>query len=190
MGLFGKKKEEEPEILGFGFPAAEKRKEVEGVTSLAPPPPPEEPITAAPPTAPTAPIEPAAPKPGLKPEPITPTAPEPMQAAPQPKAAEGLPSLERRPIMPMTMPEEIEAPRAPSIQRLRPHVFLKISKYKEVMSSIDKVMSHIKDLKKTLSNIKDVEEKEAIKIKESEALLLKLEEVAGVFDKIFSSPEK
>ena len=38
MGLFGKKKKEEikPEELGYGFPATEKRKQVEGVTALGP----------------------------------------------------------------------------------------------------------------------------------------------------------
>ena len=171
MGLFGKKKKEEPpESLGFGFPATEKEKEIEGVTSLTPPPP----------------KEPIAPEPIAAPEPEMP-APKPM--APAPARAMPEPMLEPRPA-PTAMPEEIMAPRAPTITKLRPHVFLKINKYKEVMSSIDRVMNHIKDLKKSLDNIRDIEEKEALKIKESESVLNSLEEVAGVFDKIFSNPEK
>jgi len=191
MALFGKKKKkEEPESLGFGFPAAEKRKEIEGVTSFNQNMPPAPPKTAAPEQpAPTTPKTAMPAPPPAMPTPAPIEAPA-ATAAPAIPAKPTGPTLEKRPVVPMAMPEEIQAPRAPSIQRLRPHVFLKISKYKEVMGSIDKIMAHVKDLKKSLSNMKEIEEKESMKIKESEALLVKLEQVATTFDKIFSSPEK
>jgi hypothetical protein len=110
--------------------------------------------------------------------------PQPMQMQPME------PALASRPVSPMTMPEEIESPKAPAIQRLRPHVFLKISKYKEVMTSIDKITNYIKDLKKSLKNIRDAEEKEITKVKENDDVLLKLDEIASVLDRIFSNPEK
>jgi len=190
MGLFDRKKKDDvtPESLGFGFPATEKRREVEGITPMAPPAPGEAPAPKAPaPAAQQAPIMPAPEPIQAKPaQPLPMPAPEPIAEAP----AKAFPALEARPMVPVTMPEDIQAPRAPTIQKLRPHVFLKISKYKEVMSSIDSVMNHIKDLKKSLGNVRDIEEKESIKIKESESVLAKLEEVASVFDKIFSNPEK
>ncbi len=188
MALFGKKKKEDltPDSLSFGFPAAEKKKDIRLTT---PPAPPEIKPEAPQPVQNTQQIQPI-PVPEQPPQ-TQPQAPPQVQPQPvmeQPRPVE--PVLEKRPIIPMTMPEEIKAPRAPSIQKLRPHVFLKISKYKEVMSSIDRIMDHIKDLKKTLKNMKEVEEKETLKLKESDGIILKLEEVANVFDKIFSNPEK
>ncbi len=177
MGLFGKKKKEiNPEDVNFGFPATSQRREVEPVT---PPLPNEQPL---PP-----PIQ----KPTIpQPQPIQmPQQPQP-QPVQQPQPQPELPKLAERPVVPVTTPDEIDAPSAPVIQKLRPHVFLKISKYKEVMSSIDRILIHIKDLKKSLRNMKEVEEKEAQRIKDNEDLLIKLEEIANTFDKIFSNPEK
>lgn len=202
MALFGKKKKKEDDVkkLGFGFPATEKKRESdrEGITPITKPvpPPPEaaprqpaaqpQPVRA--PEAPARQLPPPEPTKAPAPAPTPAPAPAPRTPAPAVKP-EVKPVLEARPAAP-TMPERIEAPRAPAISKLRPHVFLKISKYKEVMSNIDKIMEHIKGLKSSLKNIKEVDEKESIKIKESDELLVKLENVAKVFDKIFSNPEK
>lgn len=205
MALFGKKKKEDVDVesLGFGFPATDKKRtedDREGITPIrkAAPPPPPEPVRA--PKAPAQPMPPPEATPKAKPAQApapTPAPPAPRAQAPpaekvprQPAAKPEIePVLEARPPA-ATRPEAIEGPRAPAISKLRPHVFLKISKYKEVMSSIDKIMEHIKGLKNSLKNIKEIDEKEAIKIKQSDELLAKLEEVARVFDKIFSNPEK
>ncbi|MBD3312119.1 hypothetical protein GF352_01535 [archaeon] len=205
MALFGKKKKKEDDVkkLGFGFPATEKRQESdrEGITPITKPvPPPPEPapqprqpaVQPQPVRAPEAsrPLPPPEPAKAPAPAPTPAPKPAPVPRTPAPAAKpEVKPVLEARPAAP-TMPEKIEAPRAPAISKLRPHVFLKISKYKEVMSNIDKIMEHIKGLKSSLKNIKEVDEKESIKIKESDELLVKLENVAKVFDKIFSNPEK
>lgn len=189
MGLFGKKKEEvTPESLGFGFPASERREELD--LELPDAPESESNFNELPP----APVQKQVP-PQMMQQPMMAQqqrpAPVPIPVMAQPmQPRQDLPVLEERPVVPMTMPEDIQGPRAPPIQRLRPHVFLKISKYKEVMTSIDRVMSYLKDLKRSLKGIQEVEEKELIKIKESDDLLMRLEEIAGVFDKIFSNPEK
>jgi hypothetical protein len=169
MALFGKKKKEEevPE-LEFGFPASRKRERVEGVTPITP----VEPEDLETPGMPE--LEPIEPPGSLPPIPKM-APPKPMKPEPE----MGAPKEPR--------PERI---RTPPIRALRPHVFLKISKYREVLNSIDEVMDHIKDLRKSLKNIHEVEEKEAVRIKESEDILAKLEEVAKTFDRIFSSPEK
>ncbi|HLE06416.1 MAG TPA: hypothetical protein VI790_03610 [Candidatus Nanoarchaeia archaeon] len=190
MGLFGKKKEEvTPESLGFGFPASERRDSLD--LELPDAPESESNFNELPP----APMPKQAPSQMMQQQPMMAQqqrpAPVPIPVMAQSmQARQDLPTLEERPVMPMTMPEDIQGPRAPPIQRLRPHVFLKISKYKEVMTSIDRVMNYIKDLKRSLKGIQEVEEKELIKIKESDDLLMRLEEIAGVFDKIFSNPEK
>jgi len=178
MALFGKKKKEEPAELGFGFPAGSKEKENLG-TGLPPPPeakPPEERMEAPrvmPAPTPEVPRAPT-PKPIMAPKPITLAAP----------------AIEPKPIIPRTMPEEVMAPRTPEITTLRPHVFLKIDKYKEVMSSIDRISSQLKDLKRGLENLKDLEEKESLKIKDSETILNELDSIAKRFDKIFTNPAK
>ena len=58
------------------------------------------------------------------------------------------------------------------------------------MANIDKILDYLKDLKSLLKNLKEIEEKEQTKIKESEETLLKLDEIAKTFDKIFTNPEK
>ena len=172
MALFGrKKKEEEVPELEFGFPASKQRERVEGVTPITP----VEPEDLKPKAMPE--LEPIEPAPG------PPTVPK--MAPPEPMDLE--PDLEEEDLEEPMMRERI---RAPPIRALRPHVFLKISKYREVLNSIDEVMDHIKGLKKSLKNIHEVEEKEAVRIKESEDILAKLEEVARTFDRIFSAPEK
>lgn len=88
------------------------------------------------------------------------------------------------------MPGDITAPRMPEITELRPHVFLKIDKYREVMGSIDRISSQLRNLKKTVENLKDLEEKESLKIKDSESILNELDTIAKRFDKIFSNPAK
>ncbi|MFA5406437.1 MAG: hypothetical protein WC307_03730 [Candidatus Nanoarchaeia archaeon] len=188
MALFGKKKEEKTEPLSFGFPATERRRQTdfempdmlsEAEYSSEPAPQPR-PFEAKPMEIRDAPIQRSLP-------------PMPQRELPEPalmRPAPAEPALFSRPVSPMTMPEEIQEPSAPAIQRLRPHVFLKISKYKEVMTSIDKITNHIRDLKKSLKNIRDAEEKEVAKVKENDEVLLKLEEIAGVLDRIFSNPEK
>src|SRR3989339_1448982 len=181
MGLFGKKKEEvTPESLGFGFPASERRDSLD--LELPDAPESESNFYELPP----APMPKQAPSQMMQQQPMMAQqqrpAPVPIPVMAQSmQARQDLPTLEERPVMPMTMPEDIQGPRAPPIQRLRPHVFLKISKYKEVMTSIDRVMNYIKDLKRSLKGIQEVEEKELIKIKESDDLLMRLEEIAGVF---------
>lgn len=179
IALFKKKKEElKPEELGFGFPAAEKRKELE--STLAPPAPPrppeEEPMMPpAPPRPPQEPMEP-------RQVPVTPVVPPTRMRM-------EMPEVEGRPVS-KVMPEEVMPLREPIIKRVRPHVFLKISKYKEVMTSIDDIINLLRSLKKSLTSVKDIDEKEEMKIKESEEVLTKLEGIARRFDQIFSNPEK
>ncbi len=175
MGLFGKKKKEEPIELGFGFPAASKVKEDVGA-ELPPPPEAKEPEEVMPKPVPEAPKEPA-------PAPVAPVTPQ----APAKPEIKPMPPLEPKPIIPRTMPEEV---RAPEITELRPHVFLKIENYREVMNSIDRIASHLKDLKRSIENLKEMEEKESLKIKDSESVLNELDAIAKRFDKIFTNPAK
>jgi len=190
MALFGKKKEEKREPLSFGFPASEQRRSPDFDLDEMPSERPELPELPAPQprSFEAKPME-------LRPRERPVQQPQEMQLPelprPQPMQMQPMePALASRPVSPMTMPEEIESPKAPAIQRLRPHVFLKISKYKEVMTSIDKITNYIKDLKKSLKNIRDAEEKEITKVKENDDVLLKLDEIASVLDRIFSNPEK
>lgn len=88
------------------------------------------------------------------------------------------------------MPEEISAPKIPEISIIRPHIYLKIDKYKQVMQSIDKFNTQINSIKRTIETIKDLSQKEDHKIKETETVLAEIEQVINMLDKIFTTPEK
>jgi len=165
MGLFGKKKEKAEE-LSFGFPGSERASADELPGILPPPPMPGE-------------------KRELPPKPLElPQAPAPIRPVPV------KPIIERVPEEVQVSPEEVLPPREPVIREIRPHVFLKIDKYKEVMTSIDRMAAQIRDLTRSLENLKDIEDKELVKLKDTEATLIELNNIANAFDKIFSNPAK
>lgn len=196
MALFGKKKGNEPADLGFGFPAgntpnAQERLEFDmpslpGEEKIMPEPVPEASVMQQQQSAPTyqQANAPQYQQPRVAPAPVM--MPQPQIAPVQQPDL----SLEPRPVIPRAMPEDIMPPRAPEITTLRPHIFLKIDKYKEVMGNIDRINTMLRDLKRTLDNLKEMEEKESLKIKDSDAVLMEMDAIAKRFDQIFTNPTK
>ncbi|MCD6547365.1 MAG: hypothetical protein J7K22_02305 [Nanoarchaeota archaeon] len=119
---------------------------------------------------------------------------------PQPKVPPSvptsLPPFERpEPIpLPKPAPKPIELPKSefgePPKVREVPHIYIKISKYKEVMNTIKELSQQIAQTKNDLDELNNISEQERGKIKEAAEVLLKIEKLLSYLEETFTSPEE
>lgn len=136
------------------------------------------------------------PKPGPefpKPEPLQMPKPEP--AAPEFKSGPGLPGppplpkrVEKKKL-PVELPE-ITPPKRPEITSVKPHLFVKIDKYREVVDSISKLKSELNDIRKTLRDLESLDSQSMEKLKASETITNKIGELVTFFEQSFTAPEE
>jgi hypothetical protein len=77
----------------------------------------------------------------------------------------------------------------PSFGLEKPHVFVRINKYKEVMDAINELHRRIQDAKKDLDDIHVINTDETAKLRESAEVILKIEDLLRYLETTFSSPE-
>jgi hypothetical protein len=148
------------------------------------------------------PIKPATPKPTMPeiPKPSEPKFPEPeplQMPKPKPRAVEvkgfpgppPIPSRMPRPKKePVEMPE-ITPPRRPEISSVKPHLFVKIDKYNEVIDSVQKLKSELTEIRKTLRDLEALDTESMEKLKASETITNKITELITFFEQSFTAPE-
>lgn len=71
----------------------------------------------------------------------------------------------------------------------KPHVFIRINKYKDVMDSIGELHRRIQDAKQDLEEIHGINNDESAKLKEAAEIILKIEDVLRYLETTFTSPE-
>ena len=71
----------------------------------------------------------------------------------------------------------------------KPHVFIRVAKYKEVMTSVNELHNRIANAKKDLEDMHDINTEESRKLKEAAEILLKIEDILRYLETTFTSPE-
>jgi len=110
--------------------------------------------------------------------------PEELMPPPQPKVPTSLPPFERpEPIpMPKIEPKPIEA-------KAKPSIFIKVSKYREVMDKIASLGKEIENMKRQIEELEGVEKQEMKEIEEAKDAIKKLEEIINYLRQVFTNPE-
>ncbi len=180
MGLFDKFKKKGEKI---SFPSEEK------VVPAFPRPPikPKAEVPEITPPRPSEPPVPTPPYPGRelpKPEPLQQPIPKP--AVPEVKAPE-LPAIPPPPPLP-----EIKLPELPEIEerRARPAIYIKVSRYRELLDSMEKLKTSLKELKRALEEYKYAKAQEEEKLTACNETVRKVEEIVKFFEKTFTQPEE
>lgn len=190
--VFKKKKEDDNVSVEFedDFELSEEPQETE---NRIPPPPPKE-------TGPK--IEkPFTPGPSLPPLPRFPTlreGPKPEVAIPKPPEFPKTPSPppkvvpEEDVMIPLYEPArempEIKPPSKP-VMAVKPYIFVKVTQYKEVLESIDKVKDMLAEVKQTIADIRRFEAQETAKLQVCESIAVQISQIIEFFDKTFTGPE-
>ncbi|RLG17581.1 hypothetical protein DRN63_02800 [Nanoarchaeota archaeon] len=181
MGIFDKFRKKEEKI---SFPSEEK------VVPAFPKSQPIKPKTELPEIKPPKPTEvqpPLPPYPGReipKPEPLQQPKQKPMVPevrAPKPPAIPPPPPL-----------PEIKLPELPEIEerRARPAIYIKVSKYRELLDSMEKLKASLKELKRALEEYKYAKAQEEEKLAVCNDTVRKVEEIIKFFEKTFTQPEE
>ena len=71
----------------------------------------------------------------------------------------------------------------------KPHIFIKIDKYKEVMQKVRELEDKIETTKKVLSKIEEKNREEQSSTKDAIDVLMKIEKLVSYLDDTFTSPE-
>ena len=117
---------------------------------------------------------------------------------PKPKARfeEGFKKPEElRPSVPTSLPpferpEPIPTPAPkPKPVAVKPHIYVKIEKYQEVMNAVAEIGKQIEETRKELESIEEMNIREKAKIEEAKAVLNKMKELINVLNGIFVEPE-
>ncbi len=132
------------------------------------------------------------------PQELKPPEPSPMRSEPQEtqippfKAPEPLPT-------PKPEPRGVEMRTEPRMQsefgqvprvKDKPHIFIKIDKYKDVMGKVKDLDQKIESTKKVLSKIEDKNEEEKETMKEAIDVLMKIEKLVSYLEDTFTSTEE
>jgi hypothetical protein len=180
LKFWGKKKKRP----GLGFPAEERLlpeiTRPEGLPPLPTTPPPSVPRR-----RPPLPPPPAVERPseyGLPPFPR----PEPI---PMPPPRPAVPVPEKIPPTPTAPPEKPKIER-PKIEPIKPRMYVRVSKYREVMDSIKKLRNSMDNLKRKIAELSDIEKREDEKIKACEEISRKIEDLISFFERTFVQPEE
>jgi hypothetical protein len=148
-----------------------------------PPPPPIEPPALQPPA------EPAPPAKGLgagfrSPEEMKPP------ALPPPNVKEVMSASMEPPERPAKIMEDdlFRAPK-PKFGTHPPHIYVRVTKYKEVMDAINELHRKIVSAKEDLEDLHDINNDESDKLKEAAEIVLKIEDLLRYLETTFTSPE-
>jgi hypothetical protein len=98
----------------------------------------------------------------------------------RPPAQEALPA---GPFEPVTATTRVGPARAP-------HVYIRVSKYKEVLDAIHNLRQSIENTKQDLEDLDTINKDEDSKLKESADVVLKIEELLNYLETTFSQPEE
>jgi hypothetical protein len=71
-----------------------------------------------------------------------------------------------------------------------PHIYIKISKYKDVMNAVQDLHTSIQETKQDLEDIHSIGREEEEKLKESAAVVIKIEELLKYLETTFTRPEE
>jgi hypothetical protein len=131
-----------------------------------------------------------------RPEPLQMPRPEP--AAPKISSEGSSPGLPGPPPLPKRIENkklpvelpEITPPKRPEITSVKPHLFVKIDKYREVVDSISKLKSELIDIRKTLRDLESLDSQSLEKLKASETITNKIGELVNFFEQSFTAPEE
>ena len=114
------------------------------------------------------------------------------------------PELPTKPMMDSSMSASLRPPiehRIPSFEREhsfmpetrfkteKPHVFIRINKYKEVMDSVNEFHHKLSNAKEDLEDLHGLNTEEGHKLKEAAEILLKMEDILRYLETTFTSPE-
>ena len=111
------------------------------------------------------------------------------------------PSVRPRPVQQMPRPPTRQMPEMTAVfpevsMRTRtgpitaPHIYIKISKYKEVMNAVQDLHTSIQETKQDLEDIHSIGKDEETKLKESAAVVIKIEELLKYLETTFTRPEE
>ena len=119
--------------------------------------------------------------------------PPPKPQIPPFQPPEPLPMPKPEP-MGLEEPKEVIKPKSefgplPKVKGM-PHIYIRIDKYKEVMSTIKRLGEEIKATKEDLEEIHEISESERNKIKEAAEVLLEIEKLLSYLDKTFTTTEE
>ena len=99
---------------------------------------------------------------------------------------------------PLTMPKPssmmLDTPfknaRAQTTQpKEKPKMFIRVDKYKEIMSSLQKLKDHIEETKEDLEEMDKIDKDESSKLKESAEVVLEIESLLEYLEDTFTSPQ-
>jgi hypothetical protein len=111
------------------------------------------------------------------------------------------PSVRPRPAQQMPMPPTRQVPetaaqfpevsiRTRTVPSGAPHIYIKISKYKEVMNAVQNLHMSIQETKQDLEDIHSIGKDEEAKLRESAAVVIKIEELLKYLETTFTRPEE
>jgi len=113
-------------------------------------------------------------------KPLIPSPPPVPPALPKPPTA---------PIPPKPPIPDIKPPK-PTLKPVRPHIFVKVSSYKEIMERIEEIKTSIHKLSQLLSEMATSTRREEEKIATLSQILSNINQNLQVVDDIFSEPEE
>ncbi|MCW1301163.1 MAG: hypothetical protein QW507_02650 [Candidatus Nanoarchaeia archaeon] len=117
--------------------------------------------------------------------------PEPLQQPEQKPAVPMAPLPEKIPPLP-PLPE-IKLPELPEIgieRRAKPSIYIKVSKYRELLASLEKLRTSLRDLKKALEEYEYARAQEDEKLAACSENLRRIEDILKFFDQVFTQPEE
>lgn len=88
-------------------------------------------------------------------------------------------------------PKEVPRIKPPSkpVMAVKPHVFVKVAQYKEVLGSIDRIKDMLTEMKQTIADIRRFEAQEAAKLQVCDSITNQISTVVEFLDKTFIRPE-
>jgi hypothetical protein len=206
--VFKKKKKDDDINLEFEDDLDQPTVPEKPATPTTPPPPttplPPSTIPALPPISPPEPKAEERPGPKLPPLPKLPqipkaklpakpeVIPKPPETAPIPKPLTIQVSPDDDKMIPLYEPTKdvpkIKPPSKP-VMAVKPHVFVKVAQYKEVLGSIDRIKDMLTEMKQTIADIRRFETQEAAKLQICESITNQISTVVEFLDKTFTRPE-
>ena len=122
--------------------------------------------------------------------PRLPGPPQMPQNIPRPPLPEPLQMPKPKP-QPLTIPKQVpEIRRPPARMVARPHVFLKVSSYKEIMDSLEEMNKQVGKIRNIVKEFEEVSRQEEQKLKIFEYVISKLNRDLLKVEGIFTEPEE
>ena len=121
----------------------------------------------------------------------------PLPPPPSPmKTFESLPEIKPSEFRP---PEELIPPKLPEVPKItvpkpeipteKPHVFIKVEKYEEVMKKLKSLADEMQNISMELNSLESMGEEERKKIEESKNLVKDMQDILHFLNETFTKPE-